>query len=121
MPVLEVDWIGPVADNARRALARRIADAAGVVLGAPPRSTWVRMRFVAEGEYAENEGAEPGVWPVFVRVLEADPPEGAALVTEVRRLTEAIAAACGRPADHVHLVYDPPGRGRVSFGGRLRS
>lgn len=121
MPILEVDWIGPIADSVRRSLARRIADAAGTVLGTPPRSTWVRMRFVSEDEYAENEGAEPGVWPVLVHVLEAEPPEGEALATEARRLTEAIAAACGRPPGNVHLVYAPPGRGRVSFGGRLRS
>jgi len=121
MPILEVDYTGPVADNVRRALARRIADAAGAVLGAPPRTTWVRMRFVPADEYAENDGAEPGVWPVIVRVLEADPPEGEALAAEARRLTEAIAAACGRPAANVHLVWEPPGRGRVSFGGTLRA
>ena len=120
MPILDVDYIGPVADHVRRARARRIADAAGAVLGAPPRSTWVRMRFVPADEYAENEGAEPGAWPVIVQVLEADPPEGEDLAAEARRLTEAIAAACGRPADNVHLVYAPAGRGRVSFGGRLR-
>jgi len=121
MPILDVDYIGPVADNVRRALARRIADAAGVVLGSPARGTWVRMRFVSADEYAENEGAEPGVWPVFVHVLGAEPPEGEALATEARRLTEAIAAACARPAENVHLVYAPPGGGRVAFGGRLRS
>lgn len=121
MPILEVDFVGPVADNVRRALARRIADAAGVVLASPPRGTWVRMRFVTAEEYAENEGAEPGAWPVFVHVLEAEPPEGDALAAEVRRLTEAIAAACGRPAANVHLVYAPPGHGRVAFGGRLRA
>lgn len=120
MPILDVDFVGPVADNVRRALARRIADAAGTVLGAPPRSTWVRMNFVPADEYAENDGAEPGVFPVIVHVLEADPPEGEALATEARRLTEAIAAVCGRPAEQVHLVYAPPGRGRVAFGGRLR-
>lgn len=121
MPILEVDYVGPVADNVRRALARRIADAVATVLGAPPRSTWVRMRFVPADEYAENEGADPGVWPVIVRVLEADPPEGDALATQARRLTGAIAASCGRPEENVHLVWEPPGRGRVSFGGRLRA
>lgn len=121
MPILEVDFVGPVADNVRRSLARRIADAAGAVLGSAPRSTWVRVRFVSADEYAENGGAEPGVWPVLVGVLEAEPHEGEALAVEARRLTEAIAAACGRPAENVHLVYAPPARGRVAFGGRLRT
>lgn len=121
MPVLEVDFVGPVADNVRQSLARRIADAAGAALGAAPRSAWVRVRFVREDEYAENGGGERGVWPVLVSVLEAEPPEGEALAAEVRRLTDAIAAACGRPAENVHLVYAPAGRGRVAFGGRLRT
>jgi phenylpyruvate tautomerase PptA (4-oxalocrotonate tautomerase family) len=120
MPIFEVDFVGPVYDNVRRVLARRIADAAATVLGSPPRSTWVRVRFVTADEYAENEGAEPGVFPVIVKVLEADPPHGDDLAAEAARLTEAIAAACARPAENVHLLYDPPGRGRVAFGGQLQ-
>jgi phenylpyruvate tautomerase PptA (4-oxalocrotonate tautomerase family) len=121
MPILDVEYIGPVADNVRRAMARRIADAAGEALGAPPQTMWVRMRFVPADEYAENGGAAAGVFPVIVNVLEADPPQGEALAGEAARLTGAIAAACGRPAENVHLVYAPPGRGRVAFGGELRA
>ena len=121
MPILNVDFVGPLPDNVKRVLARRIADAAGTVLGSPPRRTWVRVRFVTADEYAENEGAEPGVFPVIVSVLEADPPQGDDLAGEALRLTEAIAAACNRPAENVHLVYDAPARGRVAFGGRLRN
>lgn len=120
MPILDVDFVGPLADNLRRSLARRIADAAGTALGAAPRTTWVRVRFVPADEYAENGGAEAGVFPVIVHVLQADPPQGDDLAAEAARLTEALAAACGRPAENVHLVYAPPGRGRVAFGGKLR-
>ncbi len=49
------------------------------------------------------------------------PEETRRRIHEVRRLTDAIAAACGRPAENVHLVYAPAGRGRVAFGGRLRT
>lgn len=121
MPILEVEFVGPAPDNVKRALARRVADAAGTVFGSPPRTTWVRVRFVSADEYAENEGAEPGVFPVLVRVLQADPLQGDDLATEARRLTEALAAACNRPAENVHLVYEPAGRGRVAFGGTLRA
>ncbi|MND08911.1 hypothetical protein D3C83_318630 [compost metagenome] len=54
-------------------------------------------------------------------VLEADPPQGDDLAAQALRLTEAIAAACNRPAANVHLVYEPPARGRVAFGGTLRT
>ena len=43
-----------------------------------------------------------------------------ALAAGVRRLTGAIAAACGRPEENVHLVYEPPAKGRIAFGGELR-
>ena len=121
MPILELDWIGPIMDSSRRSLARRVADAAGAALGAEPRTVWVRVRFAAPDEYAENESPALDEHPVIVRILSAEPPQGEALADESRRLTEAIAQACGRPTTNVHLIWEPPGRGRVSFGGTLRT
>ncbi len=121
MPILEITWTGPIMDSSRRSLARRVADAAGAALGAEPRTVWVRVQFAAADEYAENECPALTEHPVIVRVLAAEPPQGEALADEARRLTDAIAETCGRPAANVHLIYEPPGRGRVSFGGELRA
>lgn len=120
MPILEVEIVGPVSDATRRDLARRIADAAGIALESRPGGTWVRVRFVPEADYAENDGGpEAGVWPVFLSVLLADPPTGAARAAQVRLLTAAIAGACARPPENVHVLYEPPARGRIAFGGKL--
>ena len=120
MPILDVQLIGPVPDEIRLGLARRIADAAAEALHSRPQGTWARLRLIPAEDYAENAGGPPpGARPVIVTVLEADPPRGPALADEAARLTRAIAAACGRPSENVHLIYEPPARGRIAFGGGL--
>jgi phenylpyruvate tautomerase PptA (4-oxalocrotonate tautomerase family) len=54
-----------------------------------------------------------------VRVLLADVPYGHELRNQIHRLTAAIAKVCERPPENVHLVYEPPARGRIAFGGKL--
>jgi phenylpyruvate tautomerase PptA (4-oxalocrotonate tautomerase family) len=120
VPILDVELVGPVPDETRRGLAQRIADAAGDALGAEPGGTWVKLRLVAGDDYAESGGPlPPGVQPVFVSVLAATPPESEARAEQVRRLTRAVAEACGRPVANTHVVYQPAALGRTAFGGRI--
>lgn len=114
MPILDVEIVGPREPR----MARRIADAAGAVFGTPAGRTWVKVRFLARLDWAENGGElPPDVRPVLVRVLKAAPPGD--LAAEVRALTAALAAATERPEENVHLLYEPWGQGRVAFGGEL--
>lgn len=120
MPVLEVELVTAAGEEPPWDLAGRLADAAGQVFGTPPGRTWVRLRTLARDAYAENGGGPPeGTLPVFVSVLRAQVPAPGAITEEVRRLTEAVASACDRPAEHVHVLYQPQGAGRLAFGGRL--
>ncbi len=115
MPILEVEIVG--APETSDGLAARIAVAAGEALD-KPGGTWVRLRRLEPADYAESDGGPPaGVAPVFVRVLERAAPDD--LDARVERLTDAVAAACGRPAENVHVLYEPPAAGRMAFGGRL--
>jgi phenylpyruvate tautomerase PptA (4-oxalocrotonate tautomerase family) len=119
MPILTIEITG-IAGAHAPGLAARLADASAAVLGSAPGTTWVRLRWLDPGDYAENDGGPPpGMHPVFVSVIEAHPPEGAERERRAASLTIAIAEACGRPADNVHVIYEPPGAGRVAFGGRL--
>ena len=121
MPILDLQLIGPLPDEVRRDLAQRIADAAGRVFASRPQGTWVTLHFIPAECYSENEGGPPaGARPVIVRVLQAEPPRGDALAQEVGHLTEAVARACARPVESVHIIYEPPAGGRIAFGGRLR-
>ena len=120
MPVLDVEIVGALAPGVRDGLARRIAERAGEALRAPPRETWVKLRFLDADAYAENGGGPPaGVQPVFVRALLGATPEGDALAERALALAEAVAQACRRPRAHVHVVFEPAGLGRVAFGGEL--
>ena len=119
MPILDVEIVGDLPEATRHGLARKLADAAGTVLHSRPQGTWVKVRFLPDDSYAENAGGpEAGVAPVFVRVLERELAAGDALAAEIDELTRAVAAVCGRDAGNVHLIYEPPGAGRVAFGGR---
>jgi phenylpyruvate tautomerase PptA (4-oxalocrotonate tautomerase family) len=89
------------------------------VLGTPAGRTWVKLRALQRGRYAESGGADPELRPVFVSVLKARRPPPSEIEEEARRLTEALAEALGRPMENVHVIYEAGAAGRVAFGGQL--
>ncbi len=120
MPVITVEIVADAQCVLPHGVAQSLADAAGRVLATPPGQTWVRVRTRARDAYAENDAAvDPAGLPVFVSVLKRTPPAGAELDAEIAALTQALAAALGRPAARVHVEYAPAAAGRVAFGGRL--
>ncbi|MCB9526149.1 MAG: hypothetical protein H6702_22620 [Myxococcales bacterium] len=109
MPVLTVEWVGaPPPDG----LAQRLADAAGLALGTPPGRTWVRLRHLTPARYAENDVARAPE-PVFVELLVRAPTDA----PTVGRLTRALARACDRSPEQVHVLVLPAAAGRMFFGG----
>lgn len=120
MPILDVELVNSPDDAHLENLAQRIAESAAAVLHSPPGETWVKVSVIPLEMYAENAGGPPeGVVPVFVRVMKREVEHGERLQAEVKALTAAIAEACARPVENVHLVYAPDAKGRVSFGGHL--
>ena len=117
MPILDVEL---VADAVPDGAAQALADVVGAVLGTPAGETWVRLRALAPGAYAENAGgARLHAMPVFVTVTRRQLPARPALVQEVDTLTHAIAGVVRRPPEQVHIEYAPPAAGRIAFGGTL--
>jgi phenylpyruvate tautomerase PptA (4-oxalocrotonate tautomerase family) len=117
MPIVDIEM---VTDAVPAGTAQALADAAGAALGAPGGETWVRLRALAPGAYAESAGgARREARPVFVTVTRRRLPARPALVQEVDALTHAIAGVLRRPADEVHVEYAPPAAGRIAFGGTL--
>ena len=120
MPIVDVEII--TSEPLDGGLAATLADMAGQVFGGPPASTWVRVRSLPQEQYAENGVASPEGWrSVFVTVRKAQRPTGSALEAEVRALTEGVARVCGRPVENVHILYEPDAKGRIAFGGKLRT
>ena len=120
MPVVEIEVVGDAAGAGGQVSAQAVADALGQAFGSPAGRTWVRLRRLEGADYAEN-GVAAGAdgEPVFVTVLHAHPPTGAALAGEMAAVTQAVALCIGRAPERVHVVYAPPGAGRVAFGGRI--
>ncbi|MGE3167218.1 MAG: hypothetical protein AB7O52_20110 [Planctomycetota bacterium] len=119
MPILDIEMVLNPGDSLPHRLASDLAHRAGEILGTTHGRTWVRLRALPSSSYAENDEPVTKHRPIFVNVLKSRRPEGLALVEEVARLTQALAEVCGRPADYVHLFYEPDGAGRVAFGGKL--
>lgn len=63
--------------------------------------------------------AYPDAHPVLVTILKGDLATPDELASEAAALASAIADLTGRATDHIHLIYEPPGRGRVAFGAEL--
>ena len=79
----------------------------------------MKLRVLHARDYAENGVPDLAVAPVFVRILKHD--GAAAIDAEAAALARAVATACGRSVENVHVIYEPPGAGRVAFGGHLAS
>lgn len=121
MPILNVTLV--VAENEHPApdCARRICEAAAPILGSQPGGTWVILEAVLEHNYAEDSGGPPaGVRPAFIRVLQFEAGDAAQRRAQARKLANHLAPILARPGDNIHIIFEPAGKGRVAFGGRLR-
>lgn len=119
MPILTITLVGPKS-KAHSTLAARIASAAGAVFSSTPGDCWVFLHVLPLSQYAEN-GLFPKSTPhpIWVRVLKYANSSPSARKREGQALTLALAKACKWKPEHVHVVYEPPGKGRVAFGGKL--
>lgn len=120
MPIVDIEFVRNAKDAAALPAAGMLAAAMGRVFGTPASRTWVRIRTLDDTAYAENDApvAEQDL-PVFVTILHAHPPVGAALVAELAQVTKAVADCCSCASDRVHVQYAPAAAGRQAFGGKL--
>jgi phenylpyruvate tautomerase PptA (4-oxalocrotonate tautomerase family) len=122
MPILRLDIVENDTDTPcyGRQVIQELADGLGSLFGTGPAGTWVQVRYLPRDSYAENDTVLDGdVLPVFVHVLKARVPEPPSLRTEAAAIAALVARVLDRPQDNVHVIYEPPGAGRVAFGGKL--
>lgn len=116
MPIVNIEMVGE--EPLEPELADRLADSLAAVFGGDPSGTWVRLRPLRR--YAEGGGGPPpGVAPIFVSVLLANPPVGTDREDQVSAVTSVVAETCARLPENVHVIYEAAGAGRVAFGGKL--
>jgi phenylpyruvate tautomerase PptA (4-oxalocrotonate tautomerase family) len=120
MPIIDVEIVVAENEQLPSNLAAILADAMSKVFGTSTGQTWVRLRKIPLQDYAEDGGGPPqDVRPVFVTILKVKLPPMGELKHEMEQLTQVIAHSCNRPVENVHVFYQPEGKGRVAFGGRL--
>jgi phenylpyruvate tautomerase PptA (4-oxalocrotonate tautomerase family) len=120
MPIIDIEIVIASGESPEINLAAKLADRIGEVLGLPTGSIWVKLSIISSSNYAEN-GAEvaPDAYPIFVTILKRQLPHPEIIHGEVTRLTNAIAEVCHRQPENVHIIYEPDGKGRVAFGGKI--
>ena len=120
MPILDIEMVVMRDEIMPSGIAQAIADATAAVFDAPAGTVWTKFRILPITDYAENGVSGDDVpKPVFVRILKRELPGPGELTAEAANLAAAVAKVCGRPVDNVHILYEPPGAGRVAFGGEL--
>jgi hypothetical protein len=119
MPIVDLEIILKPEESIPSELASELADELGRIFGSPRNGTWLKVRGTPEVFYAESGGKEEGVYPVFVSVLKAQLPDVAEMPAEVDAIIAAVAQICKRPHSLVHVIYQPQGKGRVAFGGKI--
>jgi phenylpyruvate tautomerase PptA (4-oxalocrotonate tautomerase family) len=120
VPIVEIEIVLRAGERLPPDLTKDLADRLGEVFAAPNGTTWVKLRRLSVDDYAENGRrlSETGL-PVFVSVLKRMRPPRDQMQGEVDRITDLVAAACGRAPDQVHVIYHVDGSGRVAFGGSI--
>jgi len=119
MPILDVEIVFEPGEELKPGLATDLAEAAAEVFRSGPQQTWVKLRPLPRAWYAENGGTAENVKPVFISILKARQPSLAQMEAEIYQLTQKFALICDRPAEHIHILYQPEGYGRIAFGGEL--
>ncbi len=121
MPIIRLKLL--VRDDAERLgkeTLQALADDLGAYFESQPAGTWVEAEYLPLEQYAENQCELAGdVRPTLVYVLRHDLPDEEELAREAMDLARLVAKRLQRPRRNTHIFYEPPGKGRVAFGGTL--
>jgi len=98
----------------------KLADYLGSIFNSDAGGTWVKLHYLDRDHYAENEThPDTNIQPTFVEVLKRTLPQQETLALEAEQIAVKVAHVLSRPLENVHIIYLPPGEGRVAFGGKL--
>ena len=97
-----------------------LADELGVYFDTEPSGTWVEVEYLPVEQYAENRFELPEeTKTTLVYVLKHHLPAEEEVAQEAMDLARIVSKRLQRPRRNTHIFYEPPGKGRIAFGGRL--
>ena len=121
MPIVDIEIVLRANEAIRQEKVSELADELGDIFHSSPGKTWVKIHPLTSDQYAESGGMPEDVYPLFVTVMKSELPSTEELQNEVAKITGAVAQICGRPSENIHVIYQPEGKGRVAFGGKIVS
>lgn len=99
---------------------QRLADDLGEYFDSKPSGTWVEVEYLPVEQYAENRFEMPeDMKTTLVYVLKHHLPAEEGVAREAMDLARIVSKRLQRPRRNTHIFYEPPGKGRIAFGGRL--
>ena len=119
MPIIDIEIVRRPNEIIRNDMVTELADELGEIFHSPSRGTWVKVHDIPSSQYAENGETAIGLYPIFVKIIKSTLPSLEEIQQEVEKITGAVAQICNRPSENVHVIYQPEGRGRIAFGGKL--
>jgi len=119
MPIVDIEIVLRADESVDKGMVSDLADELGDIFHTPQGGTWIKVHPLSADQYAENGGTPTGVYPVFVSIIKSKLPSLEETQNEAAKITGAVAQICGRPSENVHVIYQPEGRGRLAFGGKL--
>jgi phenylpyruvate tautomerase PptA (4-oxalocrotonate tautomerase family) len=121
MPIVDIEIVLRANESIREEVVSELANELGEIFHSSPGETWIKIHPLSADQYAENGGTPDGIYPIFVTVMKSKLASFEETQKEVAKITGAVAQICGRPSDNIHVIYQPAGRGRVAFGGKIIS
>ena len=104
----------------RKQTLQTLADELGIYFDSEPSGTWVEVEYLPVEQYAENRFELPeDTKTTLVYVLKYHLPAEEKVAREAMDLARLVSKRLQRPRRSTHIFYEPPGKGRIAFGGRL--
>jgi phenylpyruvate tautomerase PptA (4-oxalocrotonate tautomerase family) len=121
VPIVTIQIVASNNENTYSAeCLAQLSDSLGSIFNSNAGGTWVKLEYLDRSHYAENEThPDENIQPTFVEVLKRTLPEQETLAREAEQIAAVVAHVLSRPLENVHIIYLPPGEGRVAFGGKL--
>ena len=107
-------------ERLRKETLQTLADELGEYFDSEPSGTWVEVEYLPVEQHAENRFELPGdMKTTFMYVLKHHLPTEEEVAREAVDLARIVSKRLQRPRRNTHIFYEPPGKGRIAFGGRL--
>ncbi len=121
VPIIRLKLI--IQDDAERlgkGALQTLANELGIFFESEPSGTWVEVEYLPVEQYAENRFELPAdMKTTLVYVLKHQLPTEEEVAREALDLARIVSKRLQRPRRNTHIFYEPPGKGRIAFGGRL--